>query len=242
MSDGGSSYRSLEGAHPEGSDHASDSYSYADFAAEVELGALLEGHSLQPQGLEMSFFPSTMTEEGLVHLRERFNIPSYISLRCPSEGELPHSPPPGEVAFYGKMFNCGVRLPLHFFPQNFLSEAGIAPAQLSPNGWNILLSCWVLWHLFGRGATPSYRAIAYLYHLKVLPGEDHRYYLASRDAPLVESPSSVKNWKAEWFFVGGDWMLHEPGREYVFPVPSSFQVPGGHDSKVTFSVVLGSLL
>lgn len=64
-------------------------------------------------------------------------------MRIPSlDDEDPSNPPLSEVAFYPLMFNYGVGLPLHHFIQPLL--AYVAPFQLFPNSYGILLGCYVL--------------------------------------------------------------------------------------------------
>ena len=77
-------------------------------------------------------------EEELRKYRSRFDIPDAVTLMLPGD-RAAWNPPENAVAIYGAMLSCGVTLPLQPFITRFLAEAQIAPAQLTPNGYRILM-------------------------------------------------------------------------------------------------------
>ena len=96
------------------------------------------------------------------------------------------NPPEGAVSIYGAMFSCGVTLPLQPFIARFLAEAQIAPAQLAPNSYRILMCLCLMWGLKGYGP-PTPREIHHFYTLRQA-GSSGTYFLAS---------TAVENWIPE---------------------------------------------
>lgn len=135
----------------------------------------------------------------MAFFRDRYDIPKSIGMRFPRRGETVDNPPKGHVAFYEKMFEFGVRFPLHPFAQESLAEVNIAPAQLAPNGWDILLGCWMLWWgLEVDVASADYLTLSQFlsfYTVKNLPKKPGRFYLTARQGvgKLVKGPCSIKH-------------------------------------------------
>ncbi|KAK0570739.1 hypothetical protein LWI29_005682 [Acer saccharum] len=75
------------------------------------------------------------------------------------------NPPENVIAIYGAMLNCGVTLPLQPFIARFLMEARIAPAQLAPNSYRILMCLGLMWKLKGY-EPPTPREIHHFYTLR----------------------------------------------------------------------------
>ena len=63
---------------------------------------------------------STLSQDELANLRQRFLIPSTLECRIPEPDEVIFRPQEGEIAFYSYFFNLGVRLPLQLFSANYL--------------------------------------------------------------------------------------------------------------------------
>ncbi|KAK0577614.1 hypothetical protein LWI29_035816 [Acer saccharum] len=130
------------------------------------------------------------------------------------------------------MLSCGVTLPLQPFIARFLAEAQIAPAQLAPNSYRILMCLCLMWKLKGYGPPPPHE-IRHFYTLRQA-GNGGTYFLLSS---LVENwipegvanpgqvevssdekkkgfiwgfPTSNKRWKNSWFFTGGEWGRNVP--------------------------------
>ena len=51
----------------------------------------------------------------------------------------------GEIYIYEQMFKLDVRLPVYPIIRAVLSFINLAPAQLSPNAWRVLVGAIVLW-------------------------------------------------------------------------------------------------
>jgi hypothetical protein len=54
------------------------------------------------------------------------------------------------------MFKAGLTLPLSPMIHELLAELNLAPSQIKPNGWVLLISFNVLWSIImGRGVRPT---------------------------------------------------------------------------------------
>ncbi|KAK1554239.1 hypothetical protein Q3G72_009625 [Acer saccharum] len=137
------------------------------------------------------------------------------------------NPPENVVAIYGAMLSCGVTLPFQPFIARFLAEAQIAPAQLAPNSYRILMCLCLMWKLKGYGP-PTPREIRHFYTLRQA-GNGGTYFLLSlpvenwipegvanpgqvevssdekKKGFIWGFPTSNKRWKNIWFFTGGEW-------------------------------------
>ncbi|KAK0571634.1 hypothetical protein LWI29_019229 [Acer saccharum] len=94
-----------------------------------------------------------------------------------AEGRAVWNPQPGMVAIYEAMLSCGVTLPLQPFITWFLAEAQLAPVQLTPNSYKILICMWHMWHRM-KQPPPTPREIRHFYSLRPL-GKSRIYFLLS---------------------------------------------------------------
>ncbi|KAK0588177.1 hypothetical protein LWI29_035418 [Acer saccharum] len=165
-------------------------------------------------------------EAELGKFKSRFGIPDSVTLILPGD-RAAWNPPENAVAIYGAMLSCGITLPLQPFIARFLAEAKIAPAQLAPNSYRILMCLGLMWKLKGFGS-PTPREIRHFYTLRQA-GNSGTYFLLSSPVEnwipegvsnpgqvevssdekkkgfIWGFPSSNKRWKNSWFFVGGEW-------------------------------------
>ena len=164
-------------------------------------------------------------------LATEFSIPRTVGLRIPKEGERASNPEGTSVAFHPAFLEIGARLPLQPYLRRVLREIGIAPAQLNPNGWRVLIGMYSLWKGM-KYPPPTFAEIGHCYSLySHKSGGDGWWALASRDKqggePLITGlPSSNKEWKKTWFVAGGNWgkdlrLGGKPQR-----VRSVFNIPG----------------
>ncbi|KAK0574719.1 hypothetical protein LWI29_028069 [Acer saccharum] len=132
-------------------------------------------------------------EDELRKYKSRFDIPDSVTLMLPGD-RAAWNPPKNAVAIYGAMLSCGVTLPLQPFIARFLAEAQIAPAQLAPNSYRILMCLCLMWKLKGYGP-PTPREIRHFY---TLSDEKKKGFIWG-------FPTSNKRWKNSWFFADGEW-------------------------------------
>ena len=146
----------------------------------------------------------------LSRFKDRFQFPNRDKVRLPSKEELTCHFFPGEVCFYEATFLCGLRLPVHPFVMELLSHFGIAPKQLMPNSWRIVVSLMGIWLATTDSVMIRVDKLIYLYHLKA--SKEHGYYeLVSweRRTRIVRNlPSSFRYWKSRFFFMSeDDWEM-----------------------------------
>jgi hypothetical protein len=178
-----------------------------------------------------SNIPSTITNEELAVLRVRYSIPSSVLLRKPSGSERACSFSEYETCLYVGALEGGLRIPFPTVVRDVLSFLGLAPGQIVPNSWRLLIGCAALWGAMSDGRVSLTKGpFLNQFSVKEAPGGVGWYYFAKRagEGELVtELPSASKNWKDKFFFVGGDgWEL--PNWEvgtYVPRIPSGWGVP-----------------
>ncbi|KAK0571519.1 hypothetical protein LWI29_017437 [Acer saccharum] len=165
-------------------------------------------------------------EDELRKYKSRFDLSDSVTLMLPGDQAV-WNPPKNAVAIYGAMLSCGVTLPLQPFIARFLMEAQIAPAQLAPNSYRIMMCLCLMWKLKGYGP-PTPREICHFYTLRQA-GNGGTYFLLSSPVEnwipegvanpgqveisgdekkkgfIWGFPTSNKRWKNSWFFVGGEW-------------------------------------
>ena len=79
--------------------------------------------------------------ETLSRLSNRIQFPERVSVRCPRKKEQACHFSPKEVCFYEVAFLSGLRFLVHLFIMELLNHFKIAPRQLMPNSWRIVISC-----------------------------------------------------------------------------------------------------
>ncbi|KAL2542935.1 Uncharacterized protein Adt_03913 [Abeliophyllum distichum] len=79
--------------------------------------------------------PSIMVAEDMSLLRDAYKVPYDIELLLSDPNERACFPRRGCTALSLNAFVSGMRLPLHLFFRRILREYGLAPTQVSPNGW-----------------------------------------------------------------------------------------------------------
>ena len=170
-------------------------------------------------------------EAKLKKIAMEFSIPRSVGLRIPREGEKASNPVGSAVAFHPAFLEIGARLPLQPYIRRVLREIGIAPAQLNPNAWRIVIGMYSLWRSM-KYPDPTFAEIGHCYSLySHKSGGDGWWALACKDKrdgePLITGlPSSNKEWKKTWFVAGGNWGkdLQLGGRHQR--VRSVFNFPG----------------
>ncbi|KAK3212411.1 hypothetical protein Dsin_017117 [Dipteronia sinensis] len=103
-----------------------------------------------------------MDEPEIVKYSERFDLPRSAELFLSNQRAI-WNPPRGAVAIYRTMLTSGVTLPLQPFIARFLADTGIAPAQLSPNSYRVLISLWHLWKKISAKYPPTPQEIRNFY-------------------------------------------------------------------------------
>ena len=173
-------------------------------------GGLMEGDTIVSTPQKVRAFHALKEVCGLdvdtvVRFKDRFQFSERVHVHRPNGEDRACHFFPGEVCFYEAAFTYGLRLPIHPFIMEILYHFGIAPRQLMPNSWRIVVNCMEIW-LAANGDMIKVGELAYLYHLK--ESKEYGYYeLVSwgRRTRIVKGlPSSFRYWKSRFFFVSGD--------------------------------------
>ena len=80
---------------------------------------------------------------------------------------------PDEICFYEAVFSYGLRFPVHLFIMELLDHFGIAPRQLMPNSWRIVVNCMEIW-LATIGDMIKVGELIHMYRLK--ESKEYGYY------------------------------------------------------------------
>ncbi|KAL2481217.1 Plus3 domain-containing protein [Abeliophyllum distichum] len=158
------------------------------------------------------FFPSEVSEGQLREWHQIYGVPDDVEFVVPGPGDRADDPPLGAVALNQAILAAGLRLPFPWVVRKFLREWGVAPTQLCPNGWRILIGLLVLWDQLGF-SRPTIGDFHSLYSFKS-DGKRLGWWYASVKARtggsvVTQTPDSIKNWKKFWFFVRGPWQFAE---------------------------------
>ncbi|KAL2497110.1 Plus3 domain-containing protein [Abeliophyllum distichum] len=157
-------------------------------------------------------FPSEVSEGQLREWHQIYRVPDDVEFVVPGPDDRADDPPLGAVALNQAILAVGLRLPFPWVVRKFLREWRIAPTQLCPNGWRILIGLLVLWDQLGF-SRPTIGDFHSLYSFKS-DGKRSGWWYASVKARtggsvVTQTPDSIKNWKKFWFFVRGPWQFAE---------------------------------
>ncbi|KAL2471044.1 Uncharacterized protein Adt_39180 [Abeliophyllum distichum] len=94
-------------------------------------------------------FPSEVSEGQLREWHQIYRVPDDVEFVVPGHDDRADDPPLGAVALNQAILAAGLRLPFPWVVRKFLREWRIAPTQLCPNGWRILIGLLVLWDQLG---------------------------------------------------------------------------------------------
>ena len=170
----------------------------------------VEGDTVVSVPLSVRAFYALGEECGLdadtvARFKDRFQFPERVHVRRPGSEDRAYHFFPGEVCFYEAAFTCGLRLPIHPLVMELLGYLGIAPEQLMPNSWRIVINCMEIW-LATNEDMIKVSELVYLYRLK--ESKEYGYYEL---VPWVRwtrifkgLPSSFRYWKSRFFFMSGD--------------------------------------
>ena len=143
--------------------------------------------------------------ETLSRFRDTFQFPDRFRVRLSREEERACHFSPGEVCFYEAAFLNGIRFPVHPFIMELLCCFGIAPGQLMPNSWRIVVNCIEIWLATTDGDMIKVDKLVYLYYLN--ESKKHGYYellpYERRTRIVRDLPSLFRYWKSRFFFVSG---------------------------------------
>ncbi|KAK3225606.1 hypothetical protein Dsin_005468 [Dipteronia sinensis] len=147
---------------------------------------------------------SVLTEADMDSIRTLYGIPDSVVLRAPKEHERVDWDIPSWTCFYEYNLRQGFRFPVPSLARRLLVYYDIAPGQLMPNSWRILISLSILrekYNLpFGIGS------LLHNYYLKEHVHEKGRYSLILRSNAkqiITDLMTNDRMWKDMFFFDKG---------------------------------------
>ncbi|KAM0918536.1 hypothetical protein ACQ4PT_009039 [Festuca glaucescens] len=135
------------------------------------------------------------------------------------------------MCVYAPALEAGMRVPLHGFFREALAHFGIAPAQLTPNGWRMMTGFLALCR--SDGVPPSLAVFRYFFLLSMVSKSQKKgwYFFRSRDSSglrFTGMPSqgsiSFRHWKREFFLLSSPEPRPCPV-EWGEPSESSLEIP-----------------
>ena len=106
---------------------------------------------------------NSLTWVGVEILQIMYQIPRSIEMNL-LESDLISEPPASCVGFTKAMLKVGVSLPLAPYIRKLLHSFGLAPAQLVPTAWRVIIGMWAVWRKLGF-SDPSVIKFQYLFRL-----------------------------------------------------------------------------
>ncbi|KAL5766771.1 hypothetical protein ACOSP7_017388 [Xanthoceras sorbifolium] len=168
----------------------------------------------RPLGLLLNNPASVLTEDDVTRLRFTYGIPDGVALRAPYKEERPDWDVPGWTCLYEFPFQrVGFRLPVVGLLRRVLDHFELAPGQLMPNSWRILLALDLL--CTREGIVFELPDLFYSYTVREHDTEKGRYNLnlrPNRTHLITELTTNDRLWKDRYFFARGllvDWPLGE---------------------------------
>ena len=158
----------------------------------------------RPLGVLQKNPASLISEDNLCVLREIYGIPKEVELRAPMKHEGADWDIPGWTCFYEYTLRLGFRFPVPPLARRLLLYYDLAPGQLMPNTWRILLSLGILserYNLpFGLGC------LLHNYYLKEHINDQGRYMLIPRSKEqqiIIDTTTNDRYWNNTFFFSKG---------------------------------------
>ncbi|XP_044958930.1 uncharacterized protein LOC123410107 [Hordeum vulgare subsp. vulgare] len=162
-----------------------------------------------------------ITQAAVDALCEKYGVPGEFTRRPAGELRACSVPPPGAVCVYAHALEAGVRFPLHAFLRKALTHFRLAPGQLTPNGWLVLVGFVVLCH--EAGVRPSMTLFRHFFSLSTWKNGSGWYFFRSRGrgaGPTLFTGLSCSKYESEW--KGGFFFLTSPEQ---WPCPVSWGEP-----------------
>jgi hypothetical protein len=162
----------------------------------------------QSKTFEANRWRSTLMDQQLERIRRAYHSPSSIILRAPEPDErVSVFTVWDEVALHEESLKAGLRFPIPHEVREVLAYLSLAPSQLMPNGWRILLACSVLWpSVLGAKRRLSVKEFLYCYRPEEYIGVWTFHCRCSERNLVSDLPSNNKKWRNRFFFVSGsEW-------------------------------------
>ncbi|CAM0880709.1 unnamed protein product [Alopecurus aequalis] len=147
------------------------------------------------------YISSFRGQRAVNELCRKHSVPEAYTARPAGDRPACTPPPEGAVCVYADALEAGMRVPLHRFFCEVLNHFGLAPSQLMPNGWRILVGFVVLCH--DAGVPPSLAVFGHFFKLRSKLGG--WYYIQRKKykaRPLFTGlPNCIKGWQDKFLFL-----------------------------------------
>ncbi|KAK0580408.1 hypothetical protein LWI29_001580 [Acer saccharum] len=147
---------------------------------------------------------SLIIEDNFDCLRTIYGIPKSVKLRAPLKHVQADWDIPDWTCFYEYTLRLGFRFMVPSLVRRLLKYFDIAPGQLMPNSWRILLSLTVLCERYRIDLELG--CVLHNYYLKEHVGDSGRYILIPRDKNnrlITGTTTNDRHWKDTFFFAKG---------------------------------------
>lgn len=118
-------------------------------------------------------------------LRIRYNVLSNVILSTLSPLNWADLVKPGFFFFYEKFLKVNVRFPLHLFIRSILNFFKMAPMQLMPNSWRLLLVLLILSRISKAPFPLDLTAFLYFYYPKDVGDTSHFSFYHRRKSEFL---------------------------------------------------------
>ncbi|XP_044442952.1 uncharacterized protein [Triticum aestivum] len=167
------------------------------------------------------------TQEEVDALCDKYGVPKKFTARPAGDLRANSTPPPGGICVYARALEAGMQVPLHGFFRAVLAHFGIAPAQLTPNGWRFMAGFLVLCQ--STGVPPSLAVFLRFFHLFIMDQKHEKgWYLFRSRRDIASLPNggckTTPGWRHEFFFLSSPEPWH-CAVEWGEPSNSSFIDP-----------------
>ncbi|XP_044427530.1 uncharacterized protein [Triticum aestivum] len=144
---------------------------------------------------------SLLTQDAVDALCRKHGVPTGYTARPAGDRRASTPPPERAVCMYAHALEAGARVPLHGFFSEALTHFGIAPGQLAPSGWRVLVGFVVLCH--DAGVQPSTDVFRHFFSLAAFKLKGW-YCFRTKDAvgalfTGLSKPDEA--WKGRFFFL-----------------------------------------
>ena len=143
-----------------------------------------------------------------------YKIPLSVEIRVPTPHERVDWVVPGWVAIYELMLKDGMRFPIPKLIRDVCDHYKIAPSQLMPNVWRVLMSLESL--SIQHGVECEIGEVLFLYYLKEHDKDKGRYKIIARvgRVPFITClRTNDRSWKDKFLFIKRElvWGPRGPG-------------------------------
>ncbi|KAL5582334.1 hypothetical protein UlMin_014776 [Ulmus minor] len=201
----GPSGRVTEGVDSDDDEAEVDSEETEIHAAAKALDAESDLESYPGEGMLLKNPRSSVVTEDIRLWRYLYGIPPSVEVRVPTAHERVDWVVPGWVAIYELMLKDGMRFPIPRLLKDVCDHYEIAPSQLMPNAWRVLMSLESL--SVHNGVDCELGEVLFSYYLKEHDKDKGRFKLIARvgRAPIITYlRTNDRGWKDRFIFVRGD--------------------------------------